>query len=124
MNLRPKTVRRLLILLGIFLVICGGIGGWVLVRLHIAHVRIAQLKDKAVAAYQARNYPQAAALFKAYLDRDRESQDRDPEVLYEYGDAREKVPMENGGHIIEAIRIFEQYLQFAPSDQAHDVRHR
>lgn len=124
MNVRPKTVRRLLILLGIFLVICGGIGGWVLVRLHIAHVRIAQLKDKAVSEYQARNYPQAAALFKAYLDRDRESQDRDPELLYEYGDAREKVPMENGGHIIEAIRIFEQYLQMAPSDQAHDVRHR
>lgn len=124
MNFRPKTVRRLLILLGVFLVICGGIGGWVLVRLHVHRLHIAQLKDKAVAAYQAGKYPQAAELFKAYLDRDRDSQDHDPEILYEYGDAREKVPAANGGHIIEAIRIFEQYLQVAPTDQTHDVRHR
>ena len=122
MNIRPKTVRRLLILFVAFASVTGAIVALVMLRLHQRQQQTAKLREQAHAAFVARDYDQALALYSQYLARNHESQENEPDAVYEYARSRKTVPMDGSRHFYEAIGIYERYLQLDPTDP-HDAQH-
>ena len=124
MNIRPKTIRRLLILFATFVLAAGGLVAWVAWRLHAHQLQVADIRVHAMQAYQEQDYSRAVSLLNNYLTLDHDAQDHDPEAVFAYGDSRAKVPMPARRQIVEAIGIFERCLQIDPADSRHDVRHK
>ena len=121
MSIRPKTIRRLLILLLAFAAAAGAISIWLLISQHRQRGQIAQLRQEAWSAYDARDYPHAVGLFSEYINRSH-SQNNDPDSIFAYGRSRASVPLPNGSHTFEAIHIFQHYLELRPDDP-RDAEH-
>jgi tetratricopeptide (TPR) repeat protein len=112
MYLRPKTKRRLVVLLSCAALILGGLGALVGMQLHRIEVR--QMQDRALAmdAYGRGDYTTAMRWFRRYLAHT----DDDAEAIYAYADCRLHVPGADLGYLIEAKSIFYRYLELRPGD--------
>lgn len=115
MNIRPKTLRRLLILFGVLLAIVGGILALILLSIHKRDAELAALRQQAFAAFEQKDYSHSVGLFSDYLARSHR-QDKDPDAVFAYAKSRANTPMDNSRHIFEAAGVLEQYLQQRPDD--------
>jgi hypothetical protein len=112
MSLRPKTKRRLLVLLAGTAIIAGGTTTFVRVQLHRHEAVRLQYRAKAMDAFARGDYPAALDSFRRYLSND--SQDAD--AIYAYGVARAQVPRPDLANLSEAKSIFGHYLELEPGD--------
>lgn len=113
MNMRPKTKRRLVILiLGLLLLAGAGVGFslWSKSRLN---ARLAEAREAGMKAAEAGDYPLALQKLSMYVGKNK----TDAEALYTYGEARANVIHPNYRHITEAIGVFSTYLQLKPDDE-------
>jgi predicted Zn-dependent protease len=121
MRVRPKTIRRLLILLTIVIICVGTVAAWIYLMIRRQDAQLVGLKQSAFRAYEAHDYSAAVEQFKNYLA-GVHSDTNDPETFYAFGRARVEVPVAGNRQIIDAIELFQRYLNLAPDDP-HDVRH-
>lgn len=121
MNIRPKTIRRLLILLAAVAVVSGTVVVWVLLSVRRQHAQVLALRNQAIAAYDARDYPRAVTLFDQYFARTH-SKATDATALYDFGKSRSLVPMDGNRQNYDAAALLRQYLDIEPADP-HDARH-
>jgi predicted Zn-dependent protease len=121
MQIRPKTIRRLATLFCIALLVIAALTTWLLLSQRRIRGQIAQQRVAAIAAYDARDYSNAVALFSDYLTRSH-AQDTDAEAVFDYAKSRLETPLEGNRQVYEAIGLFERYLQLDPSD-SRDASH-
>lgn len=115
MRIRPKTMRRIMLLLTV-VIVAGGVIAWLSVlSIRRGRTRIISLRKQAMASYQAGDYGKAVDLLGQYLDKGR-AQHSDPEALFAYGKSRVSVAMPQNQQIFEGIQIFQLYLQEKPAD--------
>lgn len=112
MTLRPKTVRRLVILL----LACGLATGSLFAVSYFherSKERQAQLDRAAgMTAFSAGDYAVALARLKGYVGRHQD----DFEAVYAYAVSRTRVEVSGGRHIVEAKAIFERLHDLRPDD--------
>ncbi|HEY2588154.1 MAG TPA: tetratricopeptide repeat protein [Tepidisphaeraceae bacterium] len=121
MNIRPKTVRRLLVLFAAFLLLLGGVVLLVLRSIRKEKATVAGMRQSAFRAYDMHDYASAVSLFGGYVNRS-PVENSDAEAIYAYAIAREHVPMGGQRQIPEAINLFQRYLDLDPADR-HDAGH-
>jgi tetratricopeptide (TPR) repeat protein len=112
MYLRPKTKRRLVVLLSCAALIFGSAVALVGIQLHRIEVRRQQDRALAIDAYDKQDYQTAMRWFRRYLLHSGD----DAEALYDYADCRLHVPGPDYGYLIEAKSIFNRYLELRPDD--------
>jgi tetratricopeptide (TPR) repeat protein len=117
MNIRPKTTRRLLILLGTIAAVVGAAS--VLIAVQLRRYEKHRLAFRAVAmdAYRHGDYRTAIADFPRYLGKDH----IDSEAIFDYAVARSKVPTANLSYLTDARKLFARYLELNPDDT--DAQH-
>ncbi|HEX4795424.1 MAG TPA: hypothetical protein VH370_16630 [Humisphaera sp.] len=115
MRIRPKTRRRLLIVLTVSAVVCVAIGWAYLLSERRGAARILELRRQGLARFAAGDDAKAATLLADYLDKSK-SQDSDTDALLAYGKARINVPLPQHQEIYEGIQTFQSYLQLKPAD--------
>src|SRR5580765_2112572 len=118
MSLRPKTKRRLLVLIAGTSLLAGGITLVVNVQLHRHEQTRLQFRATAMDAYKRGDYPAALEQFGKYLRNDT----NDPEALYAYAVSRSHVPRPEFAHLTEAKTLFTRYLELKPGDA--DAQHQ
>lgn len=112
MNIRPKTVRRLLVLLAVAAVVVVAFLG---IRAYKDAQRAARLqadREAGIAAFQSGDFPAALDRLKNYIRRDTS----DFDALLAYATSRSKVELPNGRHLPEAIQWFEALRSLRPDD--------
>lgn len=122
MNIRPKTVRRLLVLFAGLLLLAGGVALLLFRSMAKEKAAIAQWRNSAFAAYEHHDNATAVTLFGSYVNSG-PAAGNDAEAIYAYGMARAQLPAEGNRHIAEAINLLQRYLELAPSDP-HDASHQ
>lgn len=114
MNIRTKTVRRLL-LLGVVLAVVGaGVAGGVYYLRQQREARIAQARADGLEAYRQGNYPKALEGLRIYHGQGRVS--NDAETLAAQADAAMKTESPDGSHFREAMGAMTYYLRVRPDD--------
>jgi predicted Zn-dependent protease len=121
MNIRPKTVRRLLVLFAGFLLFAGGVALLVVRSIHKEKATVADMRKAAFHAYEVGDYPAAVNLFGGYVNRS-PVENNDAEAIYAYAISRERVPLEGLRQIPAAIGLLQRYLDLDPADR-HDAGH-
>jgi len=117
LNMRPKTARRLTVIIGgAMLLVALGAGGWAYNQ-HVKEQKIQTARAEGVAAFKAGDYPVAMFRLGYYLMYRQE----DPEALMDYGLARMRVEDPTYKHVFEPIAVFRRYLQVKPND--FDAQH-
>lgn len=106
MNIRPKTVRRTLILALLVIILVAG-GWWVYLRSEQARLR-ATLSDRdaGLTAWRSGEYEPALQSLGRYLARF----DHDRDALFAYADCRRRVESPGGRHLAEAIATLSTRL--------------
>jgi tetratricopeptide (TPR) repeat protein len=112
MMIRPKTKRRVLILLASTAAVSGAIGVFVFERTRAINAQIAQARVDGIAAFNGGDYPAVLKKLGFYNTKRKE----DPETTLDYAIALTKVPTIDGGNITEAIQAFRRYRSLKPSD--------
>lgn len=111
MNIRPKTVRRLLILAAAAVVIAGTVGVAFTARRHARETQIAEARSLGLTAYSTRDYPRALEQLNKYIL----SRPNDVAALYTLGCARMAVETPNREYLFEARLRFGQLLVIEPT---------
>ncbi len=104
MSLKPKTSRRLLILLAVALVGAMGVGGLFVLRRVRHSQNTAQQRADGLRLVAEKNYFQALSPLKKVL----EQAPDDQEALHAYAVARENVEERDGSHIVQAAAIYQK----------------
>ena len=123
MNIRPKTIHRLLILFGAFAIFAGGVGAMLYRSYQRQKADVAGLRAAAFQAFQLKDYSAAVSLFHDYVARSH-TDAPEADVLFEYGTARVEVPEEGNRQVTEAIDLLQRYLNTAaddPRDASHEL---
>jgi Tfp pilus assembly protein PilF len=118
MNLRPKTVRRLTILLAGFAVLVAIGFALYLRNEHRKAEKLADARRSGLAAFHAGDFRATLDALGPYVARNKQ----DPEALLAYGTARSRIEEPNGKHIIEGIAVFNALLSIDPTNT--EARHR
>src|SRR5688572_5584228 len=108
MYIRPKTKRRLVILVLCVVAIAATVFALWRVSTGKDAARVAQLRADGMALYEAGDYARSVAKLGQYLDKG-QMQEKDPEALFAYGISRKNIPLPRGKHVQEAVFIFESY---------------
>ncbi len=112
MNIRPKTIRRLVILLAACVLITAA-GASVLYYSHRSKERQMQAaRLEGLEAFKSENYPVALEKLRDYVGKHPE----DFDAMYALAVARSRVETANGRHLVEAKVIFEQLHDERPDD--------
>src|SRR5688572_25781012 len=106
MNIRPKTMRRLAILLAGCVVIA--VVFWVLVHFQdkARHERLMAERAAGMAAFEQGDYAEALPKLSKYVAREKD----DPQALFAYGKSRARVEELSGKHIMESMGVFKLLL--------------
>jgi tetratricopeptide (TPR) repeat protein len=120
MSLRPKTVRRLFILLAAVLVVVGTAAAFYWRNEHAREVKLMAARDAGMAAFKSADYRTALDQLKIYVARDQGKKDVD--ALYAYGVSRSRIEEPSGKHILEGITVFKTILQLDPGNL--ECKHR
>jgi tetratricopeptide (TPR) repeat protein len=111
MSMRPKTKRRLAILvMACLLIAAAGFGLWSF-RQHQLQTRIAEAREQGLAAFEQGDYATALRRLSFYVGREKE----DVEALYAYGYSRAEIEEPNNRHIAEAIGVFRRVIEIDPN---------
>jgi tetratricopeptide (TPR) repeat protein len=117
MIIRPKTKRRVLILLIVFAVFSAAAAWLYSYRMMVAENRLQADKDQGLAAYKAGDYQTAISKLAEYINHTQRSQKEvDPQALLAFANARAKVPTGNQDYIVLAITTLRRYCALAPDD--------
>ena len=113
MSIKPKTLRRLL-LLGAFagVIVLGGTG-FVLLRQYQTQRSTQRLRVEGVAAYDKGDYPAALDSLGRYLGR----VGNDADILLRYARARLRREEPDGRHLNESLATYKRYLAIKPDDK-------
>src|SRR2546423_12164454 len=112
LNMRPKTARRLTIIIGgAVLLVALGAGGWAYNQ-HVKEQNIQTARAEGMAAFRAGDYVTAMFRLGYYLAFRQE----DPEALMNYGLSRMRVEDPTYKHVFEPVAVFRRYLQVKPND--------
>jgi tetratricopeptide (TPR) repeat protein len=112
MNLRPKTRRRLMVLLGGAALCIAALTALIEIQLYRHEAVRRGFRDKAMLAYGRGDYVGAMIGLKKYLSQSTV----DAPAIYAYAVARSQVPEPDLKHLVEAKVIFNRYLEINPSD--------
>ena len=118
MSLRPRTVRRLMVLFAAVLVVVAVGAALYLRNEHRKAVRLEAARQAGMAAYQAGDYAAALESLRFYVARNKS----DPQALFAYGIARSRVEEPSGKHILEGINTLSALLQIDPGNL--EAKHR
>src|SRR5689334_6193737 len=105
MSLRPRTVRRLLVLLAAVLVLVGTAAAFYYKNERTARARVLAARETGMAAFRSNDYREALNNLKLYVARDIGKKDID--ALYAYGVSRARIEEPNGKNILEGITVFK-----------------
>ena len=108
MNIRPKTLRRLLILFAATTAFLGILICVIIISVSRNARTMKKIRVEAMTAFRAGDYVKSVELFQTYREM---AGATDPDAEFAYGVSRVHVEMPNGKHLIEGIHIFERYLQ-------------
>jgi tetratricopeptide (TPR) repeat protein len=112
MNIRPKTIRRLLIIV----LVCVAVvtGGMAIVRHNdrVKEAAIVQAGADGMKAFKEGDYATALARLGTYVAKHKD----DADALYAYAISRSRVEEISGRHITEAIMLLDQYRSMRPND--------
>lgn len=112
MAIRPKTKRRVLILVLAFTVLCGALyGGYVIRERQIRHM-LAVTRMSGMDAYRRHDYGTAIADLSQYM----KCRPEDADALFALAEARKSKPEADGHHITEAIGFFRRYVDLVPDN--------
>src|SRR5712675_1108827 len=112
MSLRPRTVRRLMVLLAAVLVMVGTCAALYLHSEHKKSARMAEARQAGLKAYKAGDYRAALDSLKFYVARNK----TDPEALYAYGISRSRIEEPNGKNVLEGITVLGTLVQLDPKN--------
>lgn len=118
MTIRPKTKRRVLILIVVSVLIVAGGAAFYGYRQKQIHGQYMDTRALAMKAYEQQHYSEAIPLFSKYSAR----YPNDKEALYAFAISREKVPEADGSHISHGITLFRHYLELDPGNS--DAQHK
>lgn len=113
MALKPRTVRRLILLGSVGCILVLGLFGYFVVRPWQRQNTLDQLQTDGMAAAQEGQHDEAVALLGRYL---RSSPNADPEYYLAFARSRLAFQARDGGHVIVAIQNYRNYLKENPSD--------
>src|SRR3954452_14620181 len=120
MYMRPKTIRRLLILGSASALIFGAITSGYIVRARRLNSQITDARARAMAANAAGDHAAALEAFRFYLDEtktaDKPPAEADAEAVLAYAKSRAAVEADKGRHLFEAVKILERYTRLRPGD--------
>jgi tetratricopeptide (TPR) repeat protein len=112
MNLRPKTKTRLSILLMASISLLAAGSTVVVVQLGRYERRLLVHRAAGMNAFQHGDYRTAAVELSRYLGNDRV----DAEAIYDYAVARTHLPRPDMGHLLDAQKLFDRFLELQPGD--------
>jgi tetratricopeptide (TPR) repeat protein len=112
MNIRPKTVRRVSILVVVLVVVSGAVAGLYEFGKVRAARKIAEFKTDGIAAFNAGDYPTAIEELNKYVSKVK----TDPEALKDFAIARSNVPTLDASHISQAVLLMRRYTELEPDD--------
>src|SRR5580700_4906114 len=116
MIIRPKTKRRVLILvagLAIFSLAAAWLYSY---RMEIAEQRLQHDKDLGLQAYKDGQYQTALSKLAEYINHEekRDSSKIDPEALLAFAVSRAHTPTANEDYLIQAIKTLQWYCTLVP----------
>ncbi len=114
MNMRPKTVRRLMVLIGGFVLLVGLGVGFVFFRWHQLDRRMQLTRSQGMAAFEQGDYPVALETLSKYLGVPKNQTDAD--ALFAYAKSRSRVETSDHREIPESVNLFQRYLALKPDD--------
>src|ERR1039458_4166188 len=112
MNLRPKTMRRLMVLLGGAALCIAALSAVIEIQLYRHEAVRRGFRDKAMVQYSKGDYLGAMLGLRKYLSQST----GDAPAIYAYAVSRSHVPEPDLKHLVEAKAIFNRYLELNPSD--------
>jgi tetratricopeptide (TPR) repeat protein len=112
-RIKPKTVRRLLLLGMVAVLGAGSLFTLVWVRGWQNSRRLERERVEGIAAFERSDYPEAMLHLSRYLNRNRD----DMKALAAYAESREHVWENDGRNLREAMKIYEQVRASDPSDR-------
>jgi predicted Zn-dependent protease len=118
MTIRPKTKRRVLILLSGVLVFTGAVAWLYAYRMRVAESKLQLDKQVGMAAYRSGDYQTAIDKLAEYIshEQQRDQGQLDPEALLAFANSRAKVPTKNDDYIVLAIANLRQYCSLVPEN--------
>lgn len=112
MRLKPKTVRRLLLLSLVFVLVLGALGAFVVLRHSRNEARFEARRANGLAALAEGQHVRALEHLGPYL----KAHQSDSEILLAYARARRNVEEYQGTHLRDAANIYQRYLGIHPDD--------
>ncbi len=119
MTLKPKTVRRLLLLGAVAVLLVGGGLGFLVVRRVQSQRLDARLLAEGTGAFEREDYPGAMSSLGRLLKR--QGDRLDPDALLLYARARARLVEPDGTHVREGLGAFKLYLSIRPGDREAEL---
>ncbi|MGD0462534.1 MAG: tetratricopeptide repeat protein [Tepidisphaeraceae bacterium] len=118
MTIRPKTKRRVLILLGGLVVFTAAVAWLYAYRMRIAESKLRLDEQAGMEAYRAGDYQTAIDKLAEYIDHEQQGDhgQLDPKALLAFANARAKVPTKNDDYIVQAISSLRAYCSLVPEN--------
>lgn len=113
MNIRPKTMRRLAIILAACAIIAVVFTALYISSQKRAEQRLLAERKAGMAAFAEGDYQTALARLSKYVSKRKD----DPDALFAYGKSRARVEETNGKHIVEAMGVFRLLLSKPLADE-------
>jgi tetratricopeptide (TPR) repeat protein len=123
MTMRPKTKRRVLILITGTAIFAGAVVWLYSYRMRIAEGKLELDEQLGMAAYRSGDYPTAVDKLSEYINHEqkRPHGQLDPEALLAFANARALVPTMNDDYLVLAIKTLQWYCTLVPENaQAKD----
>lgn len=114
MRLKPKTVRRLLLLAVVAILLAGSAVAFVVVRNARNEARLVAKRASGLEAAHAGDHAKVVSELGGYLRR----RPTDPEALLAWARARRYVESRDGKHMVEASSAYQRYLGMRDDDRA------
>jgi tetratricopeptide (TPR) repeat protein len=118
MKLKPKHVRRLILLAGAVCALVVVAFLYFVVRDWQKQRLLQRYREQALAAAERRDWPRALDRSGSFLNRDKRGPTaRDPEMLRVYAKAREQVQESDRGHLRQAVSFYQRLLEVEDDPQ-------
>lgn len=116
MNLRPKTIRRLTILLVAVLLLVGSVIGLMVLDRQKQQKELARRRAEGLAAFERNDYPATLEHLKRYIGH--KDVKPDPDAIFAFAKARMNIELPKQAHVKESIMHLRNYVELRPDDLA------
>src|SRR4051794_40061138 len=119
MKIRPRTIRRLIILFAAIAMIIGAGAALYVHNTHAREARLAKAKRVGLAAFKSGEYEVALAALSGYP----RQETGDTEVMFAYGKSRSRVELPGEKNVEEAVQEYKRLLAIDPNhlDAKHEL---